>query len=146
MEHQKTSWMALLVPTANPGARQADGSSFTAASKSTLGTYSKSHVTATPLGPASGGPCPSHLSCSQIPARCCSPRCAPELGNAGLAATGPGEASLHGGERAAFPCCLAPAALGHRDYTSTQKGVEHNRKVSSKGEETPPWDSLAQLS
>lgn len=56
----------LFIPATNPAAWKEDTLSFRAAFKSSSGTYSKSHVTATPTRPASRGPCPSHLTYSQI--------------------------------------------------------------------------------
>lgn len=56
----------LFIPTTNPAAWKEDTLSFPAAFKKSSGTYSKSHVTATPTRPASRGPCPSHLTYSQI--------------------------------------------------------------------------------
>lgn len=58
--------MVLLIPTKNLAAQKEDILSFTTAFKSSSGTYSKSHITATPTHSASKGPCPSHLTYSQI--------------------------------------------------------------------------------
>lgn len=58
--------MVLLNPTTNLRAQKEDILSFTSAFKSSSGTYSKAHITATPTRSASKGPCPSHLTYSQI--------------------------------------------------------------------------------
>lgn len=121
--------------------------SFTAAFKSSSGTYSKSHITATPTRSASKGRCPSHLTYSQIVQQDATITAPAREGPDALSSwqvlqtetivSGPGEAYLHSKERIFFRCDLAQNALYFIDYVSFHRKELNTREKSTLKENGP---------